>query len=104
MARVPEFAKQVQAIRTQLWITFPNTKPITTSLPPGVGGGEVYSGSYWNEADYADLDFKISHWGEATYAKLLALKRQYDPNGLFYGHHAVGSELWDASGNCRNPT
>ena len=42
----------------------------------------------------------MSHWG-GNYPRLLELKKRYDPSGLFYGHHAVGSELWDASGNCR---
>lgn len=101
MARVPKYIEQMAAIRKQMWATFPNTKPVSTALPSGVGGGDVYSGSYWNEADYADPDFTISHWGAVTYAKLLKLKKEYDPEGLFYGHHAVGSELWDASGNCK---
>ena len=43
---------------------------------------------------------QVSQFG-ASYARLLELKTKYDPHGLFYGHHAVGSELWDASGNCR---
>ena len=53
-----------------------------------------------NEADFEDPDFQVSHWGD-HYPRLLELKKKYDPQGLFYGHHAVGSELWDASGNCR---
>lgn len=73
---------------------------MTAALPSGVGGGDVYSGSYWNEADYADPDFTVSHWGP-NYKRLLALKKKHDPHGLYYGHHAVGSELWDARGNCR---
>ena len=56
----------------------------------------------WNEADYSDPAFQISHWGQ-NYPRLLALKKQYDPQGLFYGHHSVGSELWSADGNCRLP-
>jgi len=101
MARVPTFTAQVESIRQELWKAYPNEKPVTATLPSGKGGSDVYSGSYYNEADYADLDFSVSHWGRENYRKLLALKKRYDPNGLFYGHHAVGSELWDASGNCR---
>ena len=48
-----------------------------------------------------DPHFQESHWGKEVYAKLLKLKQEYDPKGLFYGHHAVGSELWSADGNCR---
>ena len=89
-ARIPDYAAQVAAIRKQLWDTFPNTK-----------NGRPYSGSYWNEADFEDPHFQESHWGKEVYAKLLRLKKQFDPHGLFYGHHAVGSELWSADGNCR---
>ena len=89
-ARIPDYAAQVAAIRKQLWETFPNTK-----------NGRPYSGSYWNEADFEDPHFQESHWGKEVYAKLLRLKKQFDPHGLFYGHHAVGSELWSADGNCR---
>ena len=53
------------------------------------------------EADYEDPAFQVSHWGEATYARLLRLKKLYDPDGLFICHHCVGSELWSADGNCR---
>ena len=54
------------------------------------------------KADYWDRDFAGSHWGNSAYAKLLSLKDRYDPNGLFYGHHSVGSERWSADGNCRH--
>ena len=89
-ARIPTYVAQVAAIRKQLWETFPNEKD-----------GKPYSGSYWNEADYEDPHFQESHWGKETYAKLLKLKQKFDPHGLFYGHHAVGSEFWSADGNCR---
>eukprot|EP01051_Picozoa_sp_SAG22_P038725 SAG22_NODE_20010_length_269_cov_0.911765_1_plen_89_part_11 len=84
-ARVPRFRSQVEQVRRLLWQYFPNEKD-----------GLPYSGSYWNEADYQDPHWQASHWG-ATYPRLLALKQKYDPQGLFYGHHSVGSELWDAS-------
>lgn len=88
-ARLPAFIAQVSEIRKILWETFPNQKD-----------GKPYSGSYWNEADYEDPAFQASHWG-TNYPRLLSLKKQYDPQGLFYGHHSVGSELWSADGNCR---
>ena len=88
-ARVPKLKAQVAEIRQILWEIFPNEKD-----------GRLYSGSYWNEADYEDPAFQTSHWG-TNYPRLLALKRLHDPQGLFYGHHSVGSELWSADGNCR---
>ena len=89
-ARVPRLKKQVQEVRQLMWETFPNELP----------NGTAFSGSYWNEADYEDPSFQQSHWG-SSYPRLLALKKQLDPQGLFYGHHSVGSELWDETGNCR---
>ena len=77
-------------IREQLLRTFPNVGT----------DGAAYSGSYWNEADYDDPDWQRSHWG-VRYPRLLALKDKYDPSGLLYGHHAVGSERWSTDGNCR---
>ena len=51
MARVPQYITQMSAIRKELWAMFPNTKPVSATLPPGVGGGDVYSGTsapLWN--------------------------------------------------------
>jgi hypothetical protein len=31
------------------------------------------------------------------------VKRQYDPTGLFFVHHGVGSEEWSADGFARLP-
>ena len=58
------------------------------------------SGSYWAETDYEDGEWQRSHWGDATYARLLAVKNKYDPAGLFVCHHCVGSEQWTPDGNC----
>jgi FAD/FMN-containing dehydrogenase len=54
-------------------------------------------GSYVSESDYFELDWQSSHWGE-NYQRLLAIKRHYDPEGLFWAHHAVGSEHWSSDG------
>lgn len=49
------------------------------------------AGAYVNEADYFEPDWQKSFWGD-NYARLLDIKRKYDPDGLFWCHHCVGSE------------
>ena len=36
-----------------------------------------------------------------NYDRLLAVKGKYDPDGLFFLHHGVGSEDWSADGFTR---
>jgi FAD/FMN-containing dehydrogenase len=57
-------------------------------------------GSYVSESDYFEADWRRAHWG-ANYARLLAVKDRYDPDGLFVVHHGVGSERWSADGFTR---
>jgi FAD/FMN-containing dehydrogenase len=49
------------------------------------------AGSYVNESDYFDQDWGNLYWGE-HYARLCQIKKAVDPDGLFCGHHLVGSE------------
>jgi len=58
------------------------------------------SGSYVSEAGFFDPAWRRAYWG-ANYARLRAVKRKYDPEGLFIVHHGVGSEDWSADGNTR---
>ncbi|MEZ5970575.1 MAG: FAD-binding oxidoreductase [Hyphomonadaceae bacterium] len=55
------------------------------------------SGSYVSESDYFNESWREAFWGR-NYPRLLAIKRRYDPNGLFIVHHGVGSEDWSADG------
>ncbi len=54
-------------------------------------------GSYMSEASYFDERWQQKYWG-ANYARLAAIKQQYDPDGLFIVHHGVGSERWSRDG------
>ena len=58
------------------------------------------AGSYVSEAGFFDPDWRRGYWGR-NYARLLAVKRKYDPDGLFFVHHGVGSEFWSADGFTR---
>ncbi|MEM8646895.1 MAG: BBE domain-containing protein, partial [Pseudomonadota bacterium] len=49
------------------------------------------AGSYGNECDYFQADWKNTLYGE-HYDRLLAIKRAVDPTNLFRVHHGVGSD------------
>ncbi|KAF4333509.1 isoamyl alcohol oxidase [Fusarium beomiforme] len=63
-----------------------NIVPVYEQLSPETG-------TYMNEADWGNVnwkkDFFGSHWN-----KLSKFKAKYDPNGIFYCPHCVGSEAW----------
>ena len=50
-------------------------------------------GAYVWEADYFQPNWQDAFWGE-NYPRLRAVKDKYDPEGLFFLHHGVGSESW----------
>ncbi|QEE23618.1 FAD-binding oxidoreductase [Rhodanobacter glycinis] len=58
------------------------------------------AGSYVSESDYFLHDWQQGFWG-SNYPRLAAAKRKYDPDGLFFVHHGVGSEEWNADGFTR---
>lgn len=54
-------------------------------------------GSYVSESDFFEKDWQHAFWGE-NYPRLRAVKAKYDPGGLFFVHHGVGSEEWSDDG------
>ncbi len=56
--------------------------------------------SYVSEGNYFDKDWQRAFWG-SNYARLARAKAQYDPEGLFFVHHGVGSDAWSADGFTR---
>lgn len=57
-------------------------------------------GSYVSESNYFEPDWRSAFWG-ANYARLRQVKDKYDPDGLFFVHHGVGSEDWSPDGFTR---
>jgi FAD/FMN-containing dehydrogenase len=57
-------------------------------------------GSYVGESDYFEPDWQHAFWG-SNHERLAAVKQKYDPDGLFFVHHGVGSEQWSSDGFTR---
>jgi FAD/FMN-containing dehydrogenase len=56
--------------------------------------------AYVCESNYFEPRWQQAFWG-SNYARLLAVKDKYDPDGLFFVHHGVGSERWSDDGFTR---
>ena len=59
-----------------------------------------HPGSYVSESDFFERSWQKSFWG-SNYSRLADVKRKYDPDGLFFVHHGVGSEDWSPDGFTR---
>jgi FAD/FMN-containing dehydrogenase len=56
--------------------------------------------AYVAESSFFQSGWQAAYWG-GNYARLLEIKRRYDPEGLFFVHHGVGSEDWSEDGFTR---
>jgi hypothetical protein len=54
-------------------------------------------GAYVAESSYFQPDWQRAYWGP-NYDRLRAIKARYDPDGLFFVRHGVGSEGWSEDG------
>jgi FAD/FMN-containing dehydrogenase len=59
-----------------------------------------HPGSYVSESNYFNEHWQQSFWGN-NYRRLRGVKATYDPDGLFFVHHGVGSDDWSADGFTR---
>jgi hypothetical protein len=55
------------------------------------------AGSYVSESNFFEPNWQQSFWG-SNHARLSAVKAKFDPDGLFFVHHGVGSERWSDDG------
>lgn len=61
--------------------------PALAELLPGGGS------AYLNEGNFLEPKWQEVFYG-ANYGNLLKVKYKYDPNSIFWGRTAVGSEAW----------
>ena len=55
------------------------------------------AGSYVSESNFFNARWSEAFWGR-HHPRLQAVKRKFDPEGLFFVHHGVGSEEWTDDG------
>jgi hypothetical protein len=58
------------------------------------------AGSYVSESNFFNSSWQQAYWG-SHYGRLREIKKKFDPDGLFFVHHGVGSEEWSADGFTR---
>lgn len=73
---------------------------MTSEFMPQIEAVTPGSGSYMNEADFRQPDWQRAFYGD-NYARLLAVKRRWDPESLFYVLKGVGSEDWSVAADGR---
>ncbi|KAM0797358.1 FAD/FMN-containing isoamyl alcohol oxidase MreA [Usnea florida] len=67
---------------------------MTNVLVPQLEAITPGSGCYLNEGDPYQPDWQETFYG-VNYPRLRAIKAKYDPNDIFYGTTAVGSDEWE---------
>ncbi|KAL5363006.1 hypothetical protein BJX96DRAFT_186526 [Aspergillus floccosus] len=75
-------------------------KKMTEQYIPALSKLSPESGAYMNEGDFRQPDFQKVFYGE-NYDRLRQIKAKYDPNELFYGTTAVGSDEWSVQSDGR---
>jgi hypothetical protein len=83
--------------RCERRFSFVQSPPLRAESAALTLGEGSCAGSYLSETNYFEPRWQQSFWG-ANYPRLLAVKKKYDPEGLFFVHHGVGSEEWSADG------
>lgn len=68
-------------------------RKMTKQYIPRLAALSPNSGAYLNEGDFEQPNFQSVFYGN-KYDKLRSIKAQYDPDEVFYGKTAVGSDEW----------
>ncbi|KAH7029520.1 FAD fmn-containing isoamyl alcohol oxidase [Microdochium trichocladiopsis] len=76
----------------QRWLS-EEMRPRIEAVTPG-------SGTYMNEADYAQPNWREAFFGD-NYAGLVAVKEAWDPKSLFWALEVPGSEAWTVAADGR---
>ncbi|KAH6679766.1 hypothetical protein B0J14DRAFT_533858 [Halenospora varia] len=69
---------------------------MTYSVIPQMEAVTPGSGIYMNEADFRQPNWQETFFGD-NYEKLLAIKKKWDPQSMFYAIKSVGSEAWEVA-------
>jgi len=72
-------------------------KSVVTAAAAALRRIAPQAGSYVSESNYFDARWSRDFWGPHG-ARLRTIKEKYDPTGLFYVHHGIGSEAWREGG------
>ncbi|KAL4898678.1 hypothetical protein BDV59DRAFT_167331 [Aspergillus ambiguus] len=75
-------------------------RKMTDKYIPALSKLSPDSGAYMNEGDFRQPNFQKVFYGD-NYNRLRRVKAKYDPNDLFYGTTAVGSEEWSVQADGR---
>lgn len=73
---------------------------LTDVIMPQLDAIAPGSGTYLNEANFQQKDWKENFYG-SNYNRLRRIKKKYDPKDLFYATTAVGSDAWSVAGDGR---
>jgi hypothetical protein len=68
-------------------------RELTEVIMPMLEKATPGSGTYLNEANFAQPDWQQQFYGK-NYGRLSEVKNKYDPSGILYAVTAVGSEKW----------
>ncbi|KAK2046618.1 FAD binding domain-containing protein [Colletotrichum somersetense] len=75
-------------------------KTMTEDIIPPIEAATPGGGNYVNEVDFNIPDWKEKFFG-GNYDKLLTIKKQWDPQGVFYALKTVGSDAWNVAADGR---